>query len=225
MFAAFHHAHFLSTHIPESWRAGEGLGVVVAVSWSLDSVYRLEIAWLLFTRVAVEGKHSSKAREDYNGAQVDVLKLAHSGFALAHVRSGGGGDNQWVTGDSPWGLGERGVWGSADGRKDAGIGVEGKVYGREWERGSRGLIRRVDLSGVPVPSNEENRVVPQLHVREFAILTFTPRLFFLVLLPPVILESAYSLYDQAFACNFNTILLNAVVVGIVSLGDGGEIDY
>ncbi|XP_063216017.1 sodium/hydrogen exchanger 2-like isoform X2 [Bacillus rossius redtenbacheri] len=79
------------------------------------------------------------------------------------------------------------------------------------------------LSGVPVPSNEENHVVPQLHVREFAILTFTPRLFFLVLLPPVILESAYSLYDQAFSCNFYTIMLYAVVGTIFNMFTIGPI--
>ncbi|XP_071452344.1 probable Na(+)/H(+) antiporter nhx-9 [Hetaerina americana] len=41
--------------------------------------------------------------------------------------------------------------------------------------------------------------------------SFTPRLFFLVLLPPVILESAYSLYNATFFDNLPTILLFAVV--------------
>lgn len=41
--------------------------------------------------------------------------------------------------------------------------------------------------------------------------TFTPRLFFLILLPPVVLESAYSLYNRAFSYNVCTIMLNAVV--------------
>ncbi|XP_069692630.1 Na(+)/H(+) exchanger beta-like isoform X1 [Periplaneta americana] len=41
--------------------------------------------------------------------------------------------------------------------------------------------------------------------------TFTPRLFFLILLPPVVLESAYSLYNRAFSYNVCTIMLYAVV--------------
>lgn len=41
--------------------------------------------------------------------------------------------------------------------------------------------------------------------------TFTPRLFFLILLPPVVLESSYSLYNRAFSYNVSTILLYAVV--------------
>ncbi|XP_046400740.1 sodium/hydrogen exchanger 2-like isoform X3 [Ischnura elegans] len=41
--------------------------------------------------------------------------------------------------------------------------------------------------------------------------TFTPTLFFYVLLPPVILESAYSLYNATFFENLSTILLFAVV--------------
>ncbi|CAB3382637.1 Hypothetical predicted protein [Cloeon dipterum] len=49
------------------------------------------------------------------------------------------------------------------------------------------------------------------HGQPFIMPMFTPRLFFLVLLPPVILESAYSLYDRAFADNLSTILLYAVV--------------
>ena len=41
---------------------------------------------------------------------------------------------------------------------------------------------------------------------------FTPELFFHFLLPPIILEAAYSLYNKAFFDNLNTILLYAVVV-------------
>ncbi|XP_023714709.1 Na(+)/H(+) exchanger beta isoform X2 [Cryptotermes secundus] len=41
--------------------------------------------------------------------------------------------------------------------------------------------------------------------------TFTPRLFFLILLPPVVLESSYSLYNRAFSYNLSTIMLYAVV--------------
>ncbi|KAL0280529.1 UNVERIFIED_CONTAM: hypothetical protein PYX00_001793 [Menopon gallinae] len=63
------------------------------------------------------------------------------------------------------------------------------------------------LSGVPEPENEADKVVPD---GEFALPTFTPRLFFLILLPPVILESAYSLYDRSFADNLSTILVYAV---------------
>ena len=41
---------------------------------------------------------------------------------------------------------------------------------------------------------------------------FTPELFFLYLLPPIILEAAYSLYNKAFFDNLGTILLYALVV-------------
>ena len=41
---------------------------------------------------------------------------------------------------------------------------------------------------------------------------FTPDLFFHFLLPPIILEAAYSLYNKAFFDNLQTILLYAVVV-------------
>jgi NhaP-type Na+/H+ or K+/H+ antiporter len=41
---------------------------------------------------------------------------------------------------------------------------------------------------------------------------FGPELFFHWLLPPIILEAAYSLYHRAFLQNIGTILLFAVVV-------------
>ena len=41
---------------------------------------------------------------------------------------------------------------------------------------------------------------------------FEPQLFFHYLLPPIILEAAYSLYNKAFFDNLWTILLYAVVV-------------
>ena len=41
---------------------------------------------------------------------------------------------------------------------------------------------------------------------------FTPDLFFHFLLPPIILEAAYSLYNKAFFDNLQTILMYAVVV-------------
>ncbi|XP_037077793.1 sodium/hydrogen exchanger 7-like [Pollicipes pollicipes] len=41
---------------------------------------------------------------------------------------------------------------------------------------------------------------------------FNSNLFFLVLLPPIILEAAYSLHDRTFADNLGTILLYAVVL-------------
>ena len=44
---------------------------------------------------------------------------------------------------------------------------------------------------------------------------FTPELFFHFLLPPIILEAAYSLYNKAFFDNIWTILLYAVVVSSV----------
>jgi len=60
----------------------------------------------------------------------------------------------------------------------------------------------------------------------FAFPTFTPQLFFLILLPPIILESSYSLYDRAFADNLATVLFYAVigtvfntfVIGLTLLG-------
>ena len=45
---------------------------------------------------------------------------------------------------------------------------------------------------------------------------FTPELFFDFLLPPIILEAAYSLYNKAFFDNLQTILLYAVVVSLSS---------
>ena len=44
---------------------------------------------------------------------------------------------------------------------------------------------------------------------------FTPELFFDFLLPPIILEAAYSLYNRAFFDNLQTILLYAVVVSSI----------
>ena len=48
---------------------------------------------------------------------------------------------------------------------------------------------------------------------------FTPELFFHFLLPPIILEAAYSLYNKAFFDNIWTILLYAVVVSSVVVKD------
>ena len=44
---------------------------------------------------------------------------------------------------------------------------------------------------------------------------FTPDLFFHFLLPPIILEAAYSLYNKAFFDNLQTILMYAVVVSFI----------
>ena len=41
---------------------------------------------------------------------------------------------------------------------------------------------------------------------------FVCRIFFDLLLPPIILEAAYSLYNKAFFDNLGTILLYALVV-------------
>ncbi|XP_067002933.2 probable Na(+)/H(+) antiporter nhx-9 [Anabrus simplex] len=67
------------------------------------------------------------------------------------------------------------------------------------------------LCGAQIPENTDDRVFPHTDVREFAFPMFTPRLFFLILLPPVILESAYSLHDRSFADNLGSVLLFAVV--------------
>ncbi|CAI5456198.1 unnamed protein product [Caenorhabditis angaria] len=54
-------------------------------------------------------------------------------------------------------------------------------------------------------------------------LEFNSKIFFFYLLPPIILESAYSLKDRAFIDNFGTIVLYAVlgtVLNIVLIGGG-----
>ncbi|XP_065347648.1 sodium/hydrogen exchanger 1-like isoform X1 [Cloeon dipterum] len=51
---------------------------------------------------------------------------------------------------------------------------------------------------------------------KYPFLAFTPRLFFYVLLPPVILESSYTLYDSDFASNIGTIMLYAVVGTVIN---------
>ncbi|KAI9561928.1 hypothetical protein GHT06_012890 [Daphnia sinensis] len=70
-------------------------------------------------------------------------------------------------------------------------------------------------------ANEESFMFP----------TFTPKLFFFILLPPIILEASYSLYDRAFADNtgtvlfyavlgtiFNTFVIGLSLIGLVTIG-------
>ncbi|XP_046442645.1 Na(+)/H(+) exchanger protein 7-like [Daphnia pulex] len=70
----------------------------------------------------------------------------------------------------------------------------------------------------------------------FVFPTFTPKLFFFILLPPIILEASYSLYDRAFADNTGTVLFYAVIgtifntfviglslLGLVSIGWIGNV--
>ncbi|XP_015782511.1 Na(+)/H(+) exchanger protein 7 [Tetranychus urticae] len=54
---------------------------------------------------------------------------------------------------------------------------------------------------------------------------FNSPLFFYVLLPPIILESAYSLYDKSFFNNIGTILLYAVVGTIINIATIGPSLY
>ena len=49
------------------------------------------------------------------------------------------------------------------------------------------------------------------------LLKRTPQIFFDFLLPPIILEAAYSLYNKAFFDNLGTILLYALVVGLPAI--------
>ncbi|XP_033104347.1 Na(+)/H(+) exchanger beta-like isoform X2 [Anneissia japonica] len=49
-------------------------------------------------------------------------------------------------------------------------------------------------------------------------ISFDETTFFLYLLPPIILESAYSLYDRVFSNNLGTILLYAVVGSLLNFG-------
>lgn len=80
-------------------------------------------------------------------------------------------------------------------------------------------------------------IVHFTHSREL-LPQFTPKAFFLFLLPPIILESAYSLHDRAFFSNLGTILLYAVIgtilncfiiglalYGLTSLGALGDIHF
>lgn len=46
---------------------------------------------------------------------------------------------------------------------------------------------------------------------------FSSNIFFFVLLPPIILESAYSLHDRAFFSNLGTVLLYAVVGTLINI--------
>lgn len=46
---------------------------------------------------------------------------------------------------------------------------------------------------------------------------FQPKVFFFLLLPPIILESAYSLHDRIFFANLGTILLYAVVGTLINI--------
>ncbi|XP_053213811.1 Na(+)/H(+) exchanger protein 7-like [Panonychus citri] len=61
----------------------------------------------------------------------------------------------------------------------------------------------------------ENEYVPK----------FNSSTFFYVLLPPIILESAYSLYDKSFFNNIGTILLYAVVGTIINIATIGPSLY
>ncbi|XP_037077775.1 Na(+)/H(+) exchanger beta-like [Pollicipes pollicipes] len=54
---------------------------------------------------------------------------------------------------------------------------------------------------------------------------FNSNLFFLVLLPPIILEAAYSLHDRTFADNLGTILLYAVVGTLFNMFTIGPLLY
>uniref|UniRef100_T1JHJ5 Cation/H+ exchanger transmembrane domain-containing protein n=1 Tax=Strigamia maritima TaxID=126957 RepID=T1JHJ5_STRMM len=61
-------------------------------------------------------------------------------------------------------------------------------------------------------SGSDEDIIPQ----------FEPKTFFLFLLPPIMLESAYSLHDRAFAENIGTVLLYAVVGTIINCFTIGE---
>ncbi|XP_071950500.1 sodium/hydrogen exchanger 2-like [Antedon mediterranea] len=54
--------------------------------------------------------------------------------------------------------------------------------------------------------------------KESKYLSFDETTFFLYLLPPIILESAYSLYDRVFTNNLFTILLYAVIGSLLNFG-------
>lgn len=58
-------------------------------------------------------------------------------------------------------------------------------------------------------------IVHFTHSRE-VLPEFTPKGFFLFLLPPIVLESAYSLHDRAFFANLGTIILYAVLGTLIS---------
>ncbi|KAF8793442.1 Sodium/hydrogen exchanger 2 like protein [Argiope bruennichi] len=58
-------------------------------------------------------------------------------------------------------------------------------------------------------------IVHFTHSREM-LPQFTPKAFFLFLLPPIVLESSYSLHDRAFFSNLGTIVLYAVVGTILN---------
>lgn len=58
-----------------------------------------------------------------------------------------------------------------------------------------------------------------IHLTEIkgSIPTFSSERFFFILLPPIILESAYSLHDKTFFNNIRTILLYAVVGTLINV--------
>lgn len=60
-------------------------------------------------------------------------------------------------------------------------------------------------------------VCTKSHLDRSDLPIFSPSIFFFVLLPPVILESAYSLHDRTFFNNLGTILLYAVIGTLLNI--------
>ncbi|XP_045104907.1 sodium/hydrogen exchanger 2-like isoform X2 [Portunus trituberculatus] len=80
-----------------------------------------------------------------------------------------------------------------------------------------GLIVYFTTKNQPSPANQCDHVVPLPH--------FTSDMFFFILLPPIVLESAYSLHDRAFFDNLGTVLVFALIGTLFNIATIGPTMY
>ncbi|XP_063851745.1 probable Na(+)/H(+) antiporter nhx-9 isoform X2 [Scylla paramamosain] len=80
-----------------------------------------------------------------------------------------------------------------------------------------GLIVYFTTKNQPSPANQCDHFVPLPH--------FTSDMFFFILLPPIVLESAYSLHDRAFFDNLGTVLVFALIGTLFNIATIGPTLY